>query len=721
MKRFLFFILFTVIINTVFAQRLTLSTLLSLCSRSNWESVDNSLNNAGWVYYDSKRGDDEYYNIITWSYEKEYHSDKALGWFHLYTYEGYPNQIVYNVFNKPSYDLIKNSLSSNGFLLVENEINDNELKSQYANANFILNIITSKESSNDYYDESKTAYSFLIIKKTSVFDKDNGKKTEYHDNGQIAAEYTLKNGKIEGIAKIYHNNGIIKSIGEYVNGVKNGKFTHYDEMGNILTEYNMVNDKANGLATIYVDGLKSQEIMMVNDMKNGRYVDYYYDENKQLSMKIFGDFINGEKNGLFLTIAYSGSEEDTIQYTNYKNDLKHGECKEYIGPDTIEIANYKNGVLNGNYTRETKFTGYLGADFSYSMSFFQKESDGQYVNGTKEGKWSYYAVGLKKEDGFFLNGKKNGKWKTYSMFSDKMGEITSETEYFIGKKNGTQIIYFHQVSGDTIQDTTWGTPTYSWKNKLIPVYELYTYKDDLMNGKYLLKDSNSNIQIIGNYSNDKKNGTWQYYYSDGINSVVEFYDDSKIKESYYKDEILFATLSYKNDLLVKLNYYHNSMLVQEHNIQNIYGGYKVNVLYYFISSDPDTVISYTYIIKSQDEYSYDLLKEIAVKDGDYELLVNDVKIIEGQFCQNKKCDYWIYEYPKADIYCSKFYTNDLLKEEIYYLHKNEVPYSGKLETVEDGLKIIINIKKGLRDGKTIYYDMNNQKVKEEKYKKGIKL
>lgn len=122
-----------------------LSDLTSLCNKKNWEDVNQILLSKGWTYYDSEKGTTYRYNTITWSFDKDYYSDKAGGWFYLYTYEGYPNKISFSVFNKTSYSLIQNSISSSGFKLIDSEIEDNEITSTYGNSSYTLIITTQKE------------------------------------------------------------------------------------------------------------------------------------------------------------------------------------------------------------------------------------------------------------------------------------------------------------------------------------------------------------------------------------------------------------------------------------------------------------------------------------------------------------------------------------------------------------------------------------------------
>ena len=93
----------------VHAQKITFAELHAMSSNKNWETSNKFLLSKGWEYYDSQTGDDEHYNIITWSYEKSYTDDKiANGWIYIYSYDGLPNKVMYRFRKKEYYTTIKN-------------------------------------------------------------------------------------------------------------------------------------------------------------------------------------------------------------------------------------------------------------------------------------------------------------------------------------------------------------------------------------------------------------------------------------------------------------------------------------------------------------------------------------------------------------------------------------------------------------------------------------
>lgn len=111
MKRFILLCILIYISQGAYTQKLTLTDLTNLCNKKNWEDVNQILLSKNWSFYDSEKGSTLKYNTITWSFNKDYYSDKAQAWFYLFTYDGLPNKISYSVFNKESYTLIQNSLS----------------------------------------------------------------------------------------------------------------------------------------------------------------------------------------------------------------------------------------------------------------------------------------------------------------------------------------------------------------------------------------------------------------------------------------------------------------------------------------------------------------------------------------------------------------------------------------------------------------------------------
>lgn len=372
----------------ILAQNLSLNDLQTICNKSNWEYVNQYLMKKGWEYFESEKGSSSKYNTITWSMNKSY-DDKAEGWFYLYTFEDFPNKISYSVFNNPAYSKIQNSLNSLGYKLTNSEIKNNEITSTYSNNKFILEITTEKREKKDdysYNDKSIIAYRFLLIKKSGIYDPDNGTKIDYW-NGEsevIKTVYNLKNGKLVGILKSFHENGVLKMQGFYKNGMANGKFIEYDKEENKIAEYYMLNDKTNGLTIIFNENKKTIEKEYEKGFLNGIYKEYYYDDKDNLKMKVTGNYKNDKKDGTWYTTIMNANDIDTVQIRNYKNDLKHGRFEEFLNSDTIEISNYFNDLKEGSYVMKTKIKVYITDEY-LPVNWWNKVCEGNYSKGKNRG------------------------------------------------------------------------------------------------------------------------------------------------------------------------------------------------------------------------------------------------------------------------------------------------------------------------------------------------
>ncbi len=295
-QKLLFSFLTLLFITNSFGQKLTLNDLTTLCNKKNWEDVNQFMLIKGWTYYESEKGDTEKYNTITWSYNKDDYSDKAQGWFYLYTYDNFPNKISYSVYNKTAYLLIQNSLVANGFKLIDSQIEDDKVISVYNNGNYTLRISNAKRNDEDWADRSYVSYNITLIKRAGIYDTQNGKKTEYYDNDIIKAEYTLVNNKINGLLKYYDEYGNLQKTSNYVNGILNGKVVEYKENGDKNAEYTVINGNKNGLLTFYENNKISYITNFKDDLKNGQHTNLFYEDNtEKLYLKEYGQYINDEK------------------------------------------------------------------------------------------------------------------------------------------------------------------------------------------------------------------------------------------------------------------------------------------------------------------------------------------------------------------------------------------------------------------------------------------
>lgn len=559
-----FLILYFIFCGSVsFAQNLTLPELFSMCNKSNWDEVNEYMLKRGWDYYSSSKGDDTHYNTITWAYNKESYSDKAQGWFYLYTFEDFPNKISYSFSNKPSYTIIKGGINAAGMKLIDNSIDNNEISTKYGGANFIVTVTTEKRESeeNNYGGSSVTAYSITVIKKAGVYDTDNGLKKTYDTNGNLESEYTLKDNKLNGVAKAYYINGNVKIISNFLNGAKQGKSKEYDEEGALTAEYNYVNGEPTGLYKIYEngklkivgnflagkknglfkiydeDGNLDKEYAMKDDALNGSYIEYYYKDNK-LILKNSGQYLNDVKNGLWQFVKFTDKGIDLLSSYKFVNGTPDGAFKE-VSKDSIIFGSYQNGLLNGKYKIYSSLWSYITGEFTGDSTGAILTTSGSYYNGERSGNWRHYSLTkVLRSEGRYSKDKKTGEWKYYYdniLKADKEDEYEPYSKqlyrienYENGKLNGKYLQYSSLQRIPIQCDTS----NYKDKNPFDTCYtmkyekssQVAYFKNDELNGQFEYKDSAGVIRYKGNFINGEKDGFWiESYTSDGFLKLDGFY------------------------------------------------------------------------------------------------------------------------------------------------------------------------------------------------------
>lgn len=557
------------------AQKLSLTDLTTLCSKKNWEDINQALLAKGWEYYDSEKGNTYKYNTITWSFGKEHYNDEAQAWFYLYTYEGFPNKVSYSVFNKESYSLIQNSISSGGFKLIKSDIEDNEVISKYGNNTYTVEIKTEKRKDNDWSKNSITAYNITVIKKSGIYDADNGKKTEYYYDDNIKAEYTLLNGKINGQLKTYHANGRLKKVGNFSNGIENGLFKEYDDDGNIEVEYSMSNGEFNGALKTYNSngtlkksgsfqkgkahgnfnefdqyGNKEAEYAMANgekngilkiykegkidvsttykdDIRNGQQIEYYYnDETNKLQLKNIGEYLDDKKDGAWkLYYVDDNNSERLLRLETYTGDIKNGKFQDFSG-DSLIFGSYRNDELHGDYkvyldVGRMIFGGVINTD----TAALKLIVDGSYFEGLKTGYWKNYDfTGALNSEGKFSEGQETGEWKYYHRKWDNgEGGLKPYSEqlflienYKFGELEGksTRFSYLEKEKFPCSEIDENENPLDTCSRLIYKkVFETKYYKNGKLNGPSEYRDSLNEIIAKGVFKDDLQEGEWFHRYS----------------------------------------------------------------------------------------------------------------------------------------------------------------------------------------------------------------
>jgi antitoxin component YwqK of YwqJK toxin-antitoxin module len=120
-----------------------------------------------------------------------------------------------------------------------------------------------------FYDQNKN----IVSRGKTVNRLKEGEWKYFHKaSTKLLCVEFYKNGKLEGLRKVFFENGAIAEETSYVNGIKNGPYKKYTEKGIVLEESNFSKGKYEGIAT-------------------------FRESNGQLSAK--GPFVDGGKMGMW--------------------------------------------------------------------------------------------------------------------------------------------------------------------------------------------------------------------------------------------------------------------------------------------------------------------------------------------------------------------------------------------------------------------------------------
>ena len=683
--------------NSCLAQNLSLQELTSLCNKPSWESVDDYLVNKGWEYYSSEKGQTNEYSTITWTYQKEIWSDKAVGWFFLYSYDNKTDKILMQFHNVNTYKTIKNSLNT-GYKLISSDILDETITAEYANDMFTITLVVNQTDDDDYSDNSKSIYFITIIRKQGVYDEDNGFK-QYYNNGELFAEVNLKDGKFNGLCKFYYtSDGTLKMQGNYLNDEKNGKFIEYDYDGS-LSEYTYVKGLLNGPYTIYYlngnkkiqgnlkngekngrvtsfseDGSKEAEITYLNGIGNGPFVFYYsngkirmsgnyendeldglirefdeggnltgeyykksgtmngkfiaysYNDENVLTFKSQGNYLDGMQDGKWEYFIFENNKPELIGYKTYSLDELDGPYY-YFSGDSIIVTNYDNGLLNGNHLVYYDLGSWLLGGVPKDTANCVLISNGNYKNGLKNGFWKEYSIsGQLLREGNYNENLEEGKWTYYfdmytgyksdnSLIAPWSGMLYLEENYKKGKLNGEvkRFAYLEEIEEPclSVENDTCTTTI------MVKRFESLNYINDILQGEYLLKDSNNVIITKGWYSKGQRDSFW-------FMRVYNEADTVLINTSYNYGLLNGKTDFYNSDsILTKTGYFDSDLrsgIWKEYDLnQNLLAEYS-----YKLGKIDGKVIEYftNGKIKRKCEYTNDILKSLVEYDSIGDLQLN---------------------------------------------------------------------------------------------------
>jgi len=187
------------------------------------------------------------------------------------------------------------------------------------------------------------------------------KKKSFWESGKLKSELSFKNGKLNGPASWYYEDGIKEQEANYADNLLDGLMKRWYNTGVLESELSYKDGKLNGTSITYDEyGHKVDEENYRNDTLDGPYYQWYANSK----LRIEGAYKNGFFTGTWLYYNESGNVVGNGNFiggtgiqkawwpngklkreTHYQENLKHGEEKRFDENGKLhEVIRFNKGV-----------------------------------------------------------------------------------------------------------------------------------------------------------------------------------------------------------------------------------------------------------------------------------------------------------------------------------------------------------------------------------------
>lgn len=440
--------------------------------------------------------------------------------------------------------------------------------------------------------EMKTAARYFIILfsigliKTaySQTTNKNGYNKFYYENGKISSEGTMREGKPDGYWKNYYDNGKLKIEGNRKNFVLDSIWKFYDVKGKITKSINYKEGKKNGPTVIYDT---AQKVTLIES------------------------YVNDTKQGLVRSFHKNGKTKSVVPYEKGRQD---GTGYEYSSDSMITaIMIYKGGILQS----------------------YEKINQRDPAN-KKQGIWKefYDNLELKKEMKF-----NDDSLDGYVMEYDKKGSLISTKKF----NNGKQILKAPEIANVEVYREVYQDGTLKYEGVYsdgVAIGTHYKYKQKYQcdSSLFLVEDTNTNATPVYKNRMVCRNVPVP-------DSCIEYFDGTIVAKG--------AVDSVRN----RIGFWYEYHNTGEFRGKGMYkeGGRIGDWEFFYASGKLEQKGKYDKKGRTQGTWKWyyesgKLLREELYVNGKREGQLTDYNeeggiIIQGNFVENKKEGYWVYETP----------------------------------------------------------------------------
>jgi len=453
---------------------------------------------------------------------------------------------------------------------------------------------------------------------------DKGKKLKVENHklhdvyGNFVSERKYKNGLIDGENNYYYLNGKKSSQMNFVDGKETGVSKFYDIEGRLKTEYEIRNDSLNGYYLNYDDGILSSFYSYENGKLNG--AGYGYHKNGKISLDSYykddspvGVFIYYDQDGIvYQKDTYKEGEHVLSQFYDKKGKMifdvdyenTNGKVVKQLSTNKEIISfSVRNKTLDGKYeavdaSGDSIFIFNYESGSRYGRSVYYSGAnkitfDGYYTDNLQDGLCKYYDdLNVLRVTSMFAEDEENGEEVRFAKNGGKIASWANRKDNIIGEKQifnseGTLLMSLDYIQNvplryKAMNDSEW--IDLGLDKKTIEVkYENgqtaleISFKNRLLDGKYVIFLENGNQVCELNYKEGMLHGKSTYNHEDGSpyrtmiheddirQGAVEYFDEEgrPLLKFGYKDDMVHGAYEiYENGKLIKTKTYHYNDVIE---------------------------------------------------------------------------------------------------------------------------------------------------------------
>ncbi|MCQ2959174.1 MAG: hypothetical protein MJ198_03180 [Bacteroidales bacterium] len=212
----------------------------------------------------------------------------------------------------------------------------------------------------------------------------------------------------------------------------------------------------------------------------------------------------------------TAQNSDTLNYMD-ANGKRQGHWIQKYENGNIQFEGYfKNNVPVGLFKKYHE-----NGQLKYKMNYDTKDANRVSVT-------MYDVTGSLAAEGEYYAKKKNGTWKYYGARDQKV----MEESYNHGLLDGQSTVYWQTNPSQPMEIKFWKDSLkhgdWLWFYEDGKIRQKTVYKEDKLNGEFLVFFPDGMKHIVGAYKENVRDGLWEYFNEDGSSKIKIEYKNGKI-------------------------------------------------------------------------------------------------------------------------------------------------------------------------------------------------